>query len=225
MLIYDLLRSVIMDTPNRRLCEFELLSDSNARRSAVRGALRSLSEDGLVTRRPKAGTRTGEVVTIPLNEIPDYPEYDEERPDTLGYVFRECEASRTAKLVEELTGLPPGTPVLDVSTVLWWRGQPLALLNNYLPVPADFDEALADGNYATAILAKLGHSIGPSRTIVGAVPADEYTAGLLDVRVGSALSWLQDVMRSPAGDFIGLTHCRMRADRGVFETTSCGLRP
>ena len=71
-----------------------------------------------------------------------------------------------------------------------------------------------EGQDVISILERqLGIRIGPSRTTVGAVTADEETADLIGVDVGAPLIWLEDVLEDQDGQPRALSQFRLRGDR------------
>ena len=59
-----------------------------------------------------------------------------------------------------------------------------------------------------------------SRTTIGAVAADEQTAGLLGVKAGAPLIWLEDIIEDEDGQPWALSQLRLRGDRVAFSANA-----
>ena len=59
--------------------------------------------------------------------------------------------------------------------------------------------------------------LGDSDVLLAAVECDTQTAGLLGVRVGSPIMWLEDLLHDEQGTPRALSQIRYRADRVTFS--------
>lgn len=217
---YDLLRSTLMLTGrNFPLVERELTEALSASRSTVRAVLQQLAREGLVTREPKNGTRAAGSLLLPINELQTMDQLSSEPGAALETRTIECRAVGRPPVVCDRLRLPVGWTVLMIESLMVHDGTTIGIAVGYLAVSEGQSRGIdVEGLDVIAILERqLGIRIGPSRTTVGAVNADEPTADLIGVDVGAPLIWLEDVIEDENGQPRALSQLRLRGDRVAFS--------
>jgi GntR family transcriptional regulator len=221
----DLIRSAVLAgaySGGQLPSEAELMTGHGVTRAAVRTALAMLRAEGLIERTQGIGTHA---VVAPVRA---------EMEEALG-VLRPANPAlfttgtrpqlmdrSTVPVPETLTGwlrVPPGTPCLRLEYVSVIGAQPFAIATNYVLYP----EAgrLLDVPFRVdwyTLLAEAGVVLGESEFVMDSVLADELSAGLLKVAVGSALLAMDQTITSPDGRVFNVAFIRMRTDRYRFVT-------
>ncbi|MDT7672176.1 MAG: GntR family transcriptional regulator [Pseudonocardiales bacterium] len=221
----DLIRSAVLAGayPGGHLpSEAELMTGHGATRATVRTALAMLRAEGLIERTQGIGTHA---VMAPVRA---------DMEEALG-VLRPANPAlfttgtrpqlldrSTVPVPETLTGwlrVPPGTPCLRLEYVSVIGEQPFAIATNYVLFP----EAgrLLDVPFRVdwyTLLAEAGVVLGESEFVMDSVLADELSASLLSVAVGSALLAMDQTITSPDGRVFNVAFIRMRTDRYRFVT-------
>ncbi|MBX9922134.1 MAG: GntR family transcriptional regulator [Mycolicibacterium frederiksbergense] len=217
---YDLLRSTLMSTGrNLLLVEHELTEALSASRSTVRAVLQQLAREGLVTREPKKGTRAAGSLLLPIDELKTMDQLAREPSAPLETRTIECRPVGRPPVVCDRLRLPDGWDVLMIESLMVHDGITIGVTVGYIAVSESQSHDIdVEGQDVIAILERqLGIRIGPSRTTVGAVTADEQTADLMSVDVGAPLIWLEDVLEDHNGQPRALSQLRLRGDRVAFS--------
>ncbi|CAA9438894.1 MAG: hypothetical protein AVDCRST_MAG51-3114 [uncultured Ramlibacter sp.] len=172
--------------------EEQLVESFGASRHAVREALRLLTEDGLISRRPRAGSMviglapqvhfTQRVAS--MQEVLNYPSTTERRPVSSGYVTAD----------HDLAGLlrcAVGTSWFRFETMRYAQGSPLPLCHTYVYVRPEFAGITRHKKhgvlpFADQIQDLYGVAAESTDFEISASVVSEATAGLLKVPVGSA---------------------------------------
>ncbi|MCV7149780.1 GntR family transcriptional regulator [Mycolicibacterium pyrenivorans] len=220
---YDLLRSTLMSTSrNLLLVERELTDALSASRSTVRAVLQQLAREGLVTREPKNGTRATGSLLLPIDELKTMAQLSSEPSPPVESRTIECRPVGCPPLVRDRLRLPVDWNVLMIESLMMHDGLTIGLTVGYIAVSEDQSCGIdVEGQDVISILERqLGIRIGPSRTTVGAVAADEQTADLIGVDVGAPLIWLEDVIEDQNGQPRALSQLRLRGDRIAFSATA-----
>lgn len=201
------------------LSEAELTEALSASRSTVRAVLQQLAREGLVTREPKNGTRGLGSLMLPIVELKTWPQLCVEPSSTLEARTIECRTVGCPPMVRDRLRLPAGWTVLMIENLMFYDGLAIGLTVGYVALSEDQSRGIeVDGLDVISILeGRLGIRIGPSRTTVGAVTADEQTAYLVGVDVGAPLIWLEDVINDHTGRPRALSQLRLRGDRVAFS--------
>ncbi|MGE2715747.1 GntR family transcriptional regulator [Mycolicibacterium litorale] len=207
---YDLLRATLVTSGRRLLLvEHELTDALSASRNTVRAVLQQLAREGLVTREPKNGTRATGALVLPIDELTPV----EAR-------LLECRPLGCPPLVRDRLNLPIGWTVLMIEAVLLQDGVPLGISVNYVALGGEQSLDIDEPDVIHILEKKLGLRIGGSRTTIGAVAADEQTAELVGVELGSPLVWLEDVIEDDSGQPRALSQLRLRGDRVAFSANA-----
>ncbi len=213
---YDLLRSTLMTTSrNVLLVERELTEALSASRSTVRAVLQQLAREGLVTREPKNGTRATGSLLLPIDELDTMAQLVRAPTPPLRTQTIECRPVGCPPVVRDRLRLTAGWNVLMVESLMVHDGLTIGVAVGYIGVSESQARCIdVEGQDVISILERqLGIRIGPSRTTVGAVTADEETADLIGVDVGAPLIWLEDVLEDQDGQPRALSQFRLRGDR------------
>lgn len=217
---YDLLRATLMSTSrNFLLVERELTDALSASRSTVRAVLRQLAREGLVTREPKNGTRAAGSLLLPIDELKTMDQLAREPSAPLETHTIECRPVGRPPVVCDRLRLPVDWTVLMIESLMVHGGSTIGVTVGYIALSEGQSRGIdVEGLDVIAILERqLGVRIGPSRTTVAAVTADEQTADLIGVDVGAPLIWLEDVLEDQHGQPRALSQLRLRGDRVAFS--------
>ena len=220
---YDLLRSTLVAT-GRNMClvERELAESMSASRNTVRVALQQLAKEGIVTRGPKNGTRATGSLLLRIDELSSFDQYVTDPSSRIEVRALEYRSLGCPPMVRDRLRLPAGWTVVMIESLLVQDELPLGLTVNYIALDTDQSVGFeVDEPDVLLILERqLRLSIGASSTTVGAVAADEQSAGLLGVEVGSPMVWLEDVIEDDTGQPRALSQLRLRGDRVSFSATA-----
>ncbi|WP_082393075.1 GntR family transcriptional regulator [Nocardia arizonensis] len=218
--IRDILRARIRSGVygNRPLpAESQLAADFGTSRNIVRDALTLLRDEGLVDRVPGAGTFVlADKAVQGLDRLRGLAETFETGSDRVVNRVLLAEIVPATPLVAERLELEPATPVVALERIRYLDGSPLSLDASYLT--ADVGEPLLGldltGCDVFGLLeAELGLPLGSAAVSIEAVAADPTVAGLLEVRSGSPLLFLERLTYTDSGRPIDLEYVRYRGDR------------
>lgn len=206
-------------TRNVLLVERELTDALSASRSTVRAVLKQLAREGLVTREPKNGTRATGSLLLPIDELKTMDQLAREPSAPLETHTIDCRLVGCPPVVRDRLRLPAGWNVLMIESLMVHDGITIGVTVGYVAVSEGESQGMdVEGQDVIAILERqLGIRIGPSRTTVGAVTADEQTADLMGIEVGAPLIWLEDVLEDHNGQPRALSQLRLRGDRVAFS--------
>lgn len=200
--------------------ESELIAQYGVSRITVRQALLALAAEGVIERRQGRGTfvverknkrrafRGQTHLTGSLDEIIEMG---------LATPVKVLEMNRVEAGAHEAErlGLKPGEPIYRVKRLRLRQGKPYSLIVNCLPVEigARFTRAeLSSGSLLKTIESKLGLRPEHADQQITAALADPYVAGLLDVRVGSALLSIERVVYTAEEQPVEYVHVLYRSD-------------
>jgi GntR family transcriptional regulator len=199
--------------------EIELARQLNVSRPTVRRAIALLANKGLVIRRHGIGTLVVPVrVRRPVRLSSLYDDLSEagQSPTTEVLAYLTLPASTE---VSESLHLRRRAPVLFLERIRFARGQPVALLANYLPIQMReivTREALrSTGLYQ--LLRQGGVHLRLASQSIGAAKADRREARLLKVSPGSALLTMQRTSYEASGKPVEYSSHRYPAERYSFE--------
>jgi GntR family transcriptional regulator len=225
---YEELRSSIRAGsvgPESQLGELLLGEQLGVSRNSIRAALQMLAVEGLVVRKTKTGTRPAQrIVEIPVGEVlpRDTGEYPSLTVHELGHAVVRPPDTVRARLDM------PDNPVLEVRQVSVWQGEPLYVRTGYLPLREDPQVILARmaelhaelRSFAESFAYLFGAPAGRWECAVEAVPAEDTTAGLLDVAVGRPVLLRELVMRDALGAVCEVSYTHFRGDRVALSVPS-----
>lgn len=227
--VYELLRMRIRSgevDPDELFIDTTLVRSFNATRHAVRRALQSLADEGLLQRSPRSGTRlSGHITNAPLfGEL--HPQTgDEAEPNVQGgrLVVRPTQraVATATELVASRLRLPVGTRLAVLEQELYVDGESVGVRSIYFAPHPDAETVvgLADGGDHDPVSFEeffgrvYGKPVGRSKITVEAVPAIAGEHDSLEVVPGTPLllrtmlTW--DASRRPI--CISFTH--LRGDR------------
>lgn len=203
----DLLRAAIAGRrfPDGRLPgEGELMVGFGASRSAVRGAMSLLHDEGLV--RPLAAPGTFRAVRHPRMRPADVPSAGSVHIRLLDRAGIAAPAPLAAWL-----GVPAGAPCLRIEFVTEVGGTPSAVETHYVlqPEAAELLGIPMRDGWET-LLDDAGLARGRTAAEVGHLPADAAVAELLDVQPGSTVLAVEQTVIDPSGRVFDAAVLRMR---------------
>ena len=196
--------------------ERHLVADFGATRNAVREALRTLGDEGLVQRRRGIGTVVlGRPYGHGLGRLTGLAETLHEHGPVTNEV-REARTVRAPGAVAHRLGLPPGAEVVYLERLRRLAGRPLSLDLTYLTpdiggplLTAD----LAARDVFALIEEQTGGPLEAAEIAVQAVTADPPTATALEATDGAALLSIERLSRLSGGRPVDLEYLRIRGDR------------
>ena len=199
------------------LCEMFEVS-----RTVIRQALLSLTQEGLIVRRKGRGTFVAEP-KISENLAQQLTGFYEDMVNQ-GYtpvsqVLKQQAIPASAKVAGYLE-IPRGTEVIEIERLRFVQDEPLVLVTTYLPqrmCPDLLDMDLTHHSLYALLHEHCGLTIARGRRILQAVQANEYEAGLLNVKKSFPLIMLDSVSYLNTGTPIEYYHALHRSDRLRFE--------
>lgn len=217
-LVADVLRHHIHDGgyPQGLPTEAELSAEFGVSRNAVREALATLKDEGLIDRGPKVGTQVairkydhGLDALVGLKET--FKSYGEVRNEV-----RAAMSVAAPPAVARRLQLQPGEPVVFIERLRFLGDLPLSLDKTYLApdVGADVLRHSLESNDIFALLEDVtGQLLGSASLAVEAVSADAHSAAILQVPEGAPVLLLERLTHLDDGRPVDLEYIRMRADR------------
>ena len=194
--IADALRQDIADghfpVGDKLPTEEQLVEAFGASRHTVREALRLLTEDGLISRRPRAGSLviareplahfTQRVASV--EELLRYPPTTERRPVSTGYVRADHELAR-------VLGCAVGTSWFCIETMRFAAGSPLPLCHTHVYVRPEYAGIVKHRRHGTIMFADqiadmFGVTAETTDFEISASLVTGASAGVLKVAEGSA---------------------------------------
>jgi GntR family transcriptional regulator len=220
---YDLLRSSLVTSGGDMfLVEGELTDALSASRNTVRAVLQRLAREGLVTRGPKTGTRAAGSLMLRVNELGPVAQFGGESTTRVEARTLECQPLGCPPMVRDRLQLPPESGVLLIEALVLQDDLPLGLSVSYIALGEQQSPGFhVDVPDVILILERqLGVRVKGSRTTIGAVAADEQTAGFLGIEPGAPLIWLEDIIEDEGGQPWALSQLRLRGDRVAFSANA-----
>jgi GntR family transcriptional regulator, histidine utilization repressor len=175
--------------PGHRLpFEHEMMAQYGCSRMTVSKVLSSLSDQGLITRRRRAGS----IVAAPSAEravlqITDFAAEAKRLGKAYAFKILDRRIDKIDPVNAKHLGLKSGTPVLVVATVHYLAGLPEAYeerIINLAAVPGARTELFADAPAGTWLLRQVPWS--DAEHVIRAVNADAALAGLLGIQASAA---------------------------------------
>jgi DNA-binding GntR family transcriptional regulator len=210
--------------PGQRLDnEVDLADRYGLSRPTMRRAIEELVAKGLLVRKRGVGTQVvhGQVKRpVELSSLYDDLSKTDQQPATQVVSLETVPAEED---VATALGLATGAPVIALERLRYARGEPLAIMRNWLPTDlgALDVEALRDGGLYE-LLRAFGVHMRIAQQRIGASAATPAEARLLGVRRGAALLTMQRTTYDDTGRPVELGRHVYRADSYTFEITLVG---
>lgn len=200
--------------------ESDLVSQYNVSRITVRQALQALAEEGWIERQQGRGTfvagrrtrqRSFEGQTHLSGSL------DEVIAMAVNTNVKVLEINRVEadRHEAEVLGLQIGEPLYRIKRLRSHDGHAYSVIVNYLPVRLGERLTAADlssGSLLQLLEHKFGVRLKDAKQQITAALADPYVAGLLDVRVGSALLCIERTVYDTAGQPVEYVNVLYRSD-------------
>ena len=202
--------------------EAELCRSFDVSRTVIRQALKELEYKGLIYRKKGRGTFIAEPKiheSLVQNLTGFYQDMEAKGHRPHSKVLKQEKVSATKKVAENL-GLAEGTPVIQIDRLRFLGQEPIVLVNSYLPfdlVPELDEVDLSDQSLYVYLENVHGIQISHGKRYIGAVPADQLEAKLLQVDIGSPLILLDSISYLSDGTPLEYFHALHRGDRSRFE--------
>ena len=197
--------------------EVSMAARLDVARPTARRALQELVNKGLLSRRRGVGTRvTPNHVHRPMKLSSLNEDLVEAgfTPSTkvLHYLVRQPTADEAQKL-----GIPEGDGVLSISRLRFADSQPLAILNNLIPldIAPTWQELGEQGLYRC--LGKRGIKIASAQQLIGARGANDDEAATLGEEIGAPLLTMERVGRTAEGRAVEIGNHVYRPDLYSFK--------
>ncbi|MEZ0491588.1 GntR family transcriptional regulator [Kineococcus sp. TBRC 1896] len=200
--------------------EIHLADQLGLSRPTMRRAIQQLVDKGLLVRKRGVGTQVvhGQVTRpVELTSLHDDLARSGQSPSTQVLLHEICGAPDE---VAAALATGPGTPVLHLRRLRLSGGEPLALLENWLPAPyTDLSgEALGErGMYQ--LLRSRGVGMRVARQRIGARRGSGEECTLLDEPRGAPLLTMQRTTHDDSGRVVEHGRHVYRASRYAFEVT------
>ncbi|OBK71931.1 GntR family transcriptional regulator [Mycobacterium sp. 1274761.0] len=196
--------------------ENELAQEFFVSRNAVREALATLKDEGLIDRGPRTGTHVairkydhGLDALVGLKET--FKGY--------GDIRNEVRATMTLAAPPSVAGklrLSPGEPVVFIERLRYLGELPLSLDMTYLApdIGAQVAEHDLESNDIFALIEQVtGQRLGSAGLAVEAVAAEPHSAAILQIPDTAAMLLLERLTHLDDGRPVDLEYIRMRGDR------------
>ena len=210
--------------PGQRLDnEIDLAERYGLSRPTMRKAIEQLVAQGLLVRKRGVGTQVVQSQVqrpVELSSLYDDLAKTGQNPSTQ---VISCGTVPTDETVAAALGLPQDTPVVAIERLRSARGEPLALLANWVPVDlGDMTTELLTTYGLYDLLRRYNVNLRIANQRIGATTADTAQARLLHVRRGSALVTMERTSYDDTGRAVELGRHVYRADGYAFEITVVG---
>jgi GntR family transcriptional regulator len=217
-LVADVLRHQIHagGYPDGLPSESDLAREFFVSRNAVREALATLKDDGLIDRGPRTGTHVairkydhGLDALVGLKET--FKGY--------GDIRNEVRAAMTVSAPPSVANrlrLRPGEPVVFIERLRFLGDLPLSLDMTYLTsdVGNEVLEHSLETNDVFALIEEVtGRRLGAANLAVEAVPADAHSAAILQILDSAPVLLMERLTHLDDGRPVDLEYIRMRGDR------------
>ncbi len=204
--------------PGERLeSETNLASRYGVSRMTVRQALGLLESDELVARRHGAGTFVSENRSVKrrANRLAPFNEELGLDAEDISTTVLEREVGHPPEDVSQALFSTVGPTAVHIVRVRSYRGEPIAIQDSWIPyllAPQLAHGRLVQGSVYKTLAARSGIEIARAEQQVTATLADEHSAKLLQVDVGSPLISTRRVSRLASGEVVEVASCLMRPE-------------
>ncbi|MFN8228727.1 MAG: GntR family transcriptional regulator [Mycobacterium sp.] len=217
-LVADVLRHQIHSGgyPDGLPAEAELAAEFAVSRNAIREALSTLKDEGLIGRATKVGTHVavrkydhGLDALVGLKDT--FKDYGEVRNQVRAAITVAAPPSVASRL-----NLAPGDPVVFVERLRYLGDLPLSLDMTYLSSDIGarvLEHSLESNDVFSLIEHVTAQRLGAAALAVEAVSADPHTAAILQVPHSAAVLLLERLTHLDDGRPVDLEYIRMRGDR------------
>ena len=203
--------------------EIELADRLGLSRPTMRRAIQELVAKGMLVRKRGVGTQVVQSQVqrpVELSSLYDDLAKTGQNPST--HVIS-CATVPADETVAAALGLPQDTPVVAIERLRSARGEPLALLANWVPVDlGDMTTELLTEYGLYDLMRRYNVNLRIANQRIGATTADTAQARLLHVRRGSALVTMERTSYDDTGRAVELGRHVYRADGYAFEITVVG---
>jgi DNA-binding GntR family transcriptional regulator len=200
--------------------EIHLADQLGLSRPTMRRAIQQLVDKGLLVRKRGVGTQVvhGQVTRpVELTSLHDDLTQSGQQPTTQVLVH---EVLGAPDEVAAALAVEPGSPVLHTRRLRCSGGEPLALLENWLPSAfTDISAELLEQRGLYQVLRSRGVGIRVARQRIGARRGTTEECGLLDERRGSPLLTMERTTHDDSGRAVEWGRHVYRASRYAFEVT------
>lgn len=201
--------------------EMELCQHYGVSRTVIRQALNELSYEGLIQKHKGKGTFVA-ASKISENLVQDltgfYQDMVERGREIQTYVLEQKLVPANTKVATFLQ-IAVGVTVIKVDRLRFVDGEPMVLVVTYIPYAMCPDLLQQDLSNQSlyAFLESRGLVIATGQRWIEAVPANEFEAQLLQIKVGAPMVMLDSVSFIADGTPIEYYHALHRGDRSKFE--------
>lgn len=234
--VYEVLRMRIRSgavNPDELLVDTTLVRSLNATRHAVRHALQSLAEEGLLQRSPRFGTRlSARIANVPLfGEL--HPQHGDEADPNLPsgqLVVRPIQRAIVAstEVVAAKLGLPTGTRVAALEQELYVDGEAVGVRSIYFTPDPDAEHVVAcadSGDHDPVTFEEFfvrvyGAAPARSKVTVEAVPSISPDHDILGLTAGSPILLRTMHNFDRAGRPLAISFTHTRGDRIAMTSWS-----
>lgn len=200
--------------------EIHLADRLGLSRPTMRRAIQQLVDKGLLVRKRGVGTQVvhGQVTRpVELTSLHDDLVQSGQLPATQVLLH---EISGAADDVAGSLAISPGTPVLHLRRLRLSGGEPLALLENWLPAPyTDLTAQALTERGMYQLLRSRGVGMRVARQRIGARRGSGDECTLLDERRGAPLLTMERTTHDDSGRVVEYGRHVYRASRYAFEVT------
>ena len=203
--------------------ETDLAERLNLGRPTVRQAVQELVSKGLLVRRRGVGTQVVDARfhrPLELTSLFDDLAAADHRPTTTVLDLRTIPADDTTAAALRV---PPGSEVSYLERLRLQRGEPLAVMRNWLPADVlRADRAALEETGLYDLLRRSGVHLRIANQRIGARAASRSDARLLNLRAGAPLLTMERTAFDDAGRAVEYAQHCYRADAHSFDTTLVG---
>jgi len=223
--VRDLLSTTLRDQSNDQRSipsEDELVRAYQVSRNSIRAALTDLQMQGIVDRKRGAGTfRCGPQVLHEVEHLAGLESDVSLGSTSVTYEVKVAELVPAPPGLAQHLELPPLSDAVLLERVTYIGGLPACLRCHWMPGRfkriLDLDLSLP---FYELVEIGLEHSVGEGLILIDAVAADNGTAHVLDVPVGSPLLIVENHTRLTDLSILQISYARARGDRAALFTRS-----
>lgn len=213
--VSDMVRALVRGgfySTDDQLIEDTLMASLGASRSAVRGALRALADEGLVARSPRHGTVVRHrPVRLELRDTIAVHEAD----SALRIEITDQRTVPTTELLRERLGIVDDT-LRMVENTFHDDVEPIGVRTAYFPHSVTFTEYAGPVDMTSVAQQLFGTHLGRTESEVGSALCDDHTGRLLGIPAGSPVLVREQLVFDASDRPLELVFDHYRADRVTF---------